>query len=136
MSGQLEPMGGGAQQAPPPRGCERTMSRQTMEEVLLKVQAAQHLASEDPEQAELFLRSALKDCLALGQSSASLHLQLAELLYRLRRTREALAEVLEVLELDPFNLAALGLRQALGRRLQQGTDGSAQATSRVGENGR
>jgi len=94
------------------------MSRQTVEQVLLKVQAAQSLSSEDPEQAELFLRSALKDCVAIGQSSASLHLQLAELLYRLRRTREALQEVLEVVELDPFNLAALSLRQALGRRLR------------------
>src|SRR5262249_44342 len=102
VSGRVESMGGGARQAPPPHGWERTMSRQTKEEILLKVQAAQHLASEAPEQAELFLRSALKDCAALGQSSASLHLQLAELLYRLRRTRQALEQVMEVLELDPF----------------------------------
>ena len=94
------------------------MSGQTIEQVLLKVQEAQALSSEDPEQAELFLRSALKDCVALGQSSASLHLQLAELLYRLRRTRQALAQVIEVLELDPLNLGALNLRQVIGRRLR------------------
>jgi len=94
------------------------MSRQTVEQVLLKVQAAQSLSSEDPEQAELFLRSALKDCVAIGQSSASLHLQLAELLYRLRRTRQAFEQVLEVLALDPFNLDALSLKHALGRRLR------------------
>lgn len=94
------------------------MSRQTVEQVLLKVQAAQSLSSEDPEQAELFLRSALKDCVAIGQSSASLHLQLAELLYRLRRTRQALEQVVEVLELDPFNLVALNLKRILGRRLR------------------
>ena len=94
------------------------MSRQTIEQILRKVQAAQALSSEDPEQAELFLRSALKDCAELGQRSASLHLQLAELLFRLRRTRQALAEVIEVLELDPFNLVALNLRQVLGRRLR------------------
>ena len=129
MNEKLELMGGGARQAPPPCGCERTMSRQTVEETLLKVQAAQQLASEDPEQAELFLRSALKDCAALGQSSASLHLQLAELLFRLRRTREALQEVLEVLELDPFNLAALNLRQALGRRLRSERAAAARSIS-------
>ncbi|HZW87523.1 MAG TPA: hypothetical protein VFF12_00465 [Myxococcaceae bacterium] len=94
------------------------MSRQTVEEILLKMQAAQRLSSEDPEQAELFLRSALKDCAEVGQRSASLHLQLAELLFRLRRTREALEQVVEVLELDAFNLAALTLRQMLGRRLK------------------
>jgi len=94
------------------------MSRQTIEQILLKVQAAQTLSSEDPEQAELFLRSALKDCMAVGRSSASLHLQLAELLYRLRRTRQALEQVIEVLELDPFNLVALSLKRALGRRLR------------------
>ena len=94
------------------------MSRQTLDQVLLKVQAAQSLSSEDPERAEHFLRSALKDCTAVGQSSASLHLQLAELLYRLRRTRQALEQVIEVLELDPFNLVALNLRRALGRRLR------------------
>ena len=122
-------MGGGARQAPPPDGCERTMSRQTIEQILLKVQAAQALSSEDPEQAELFLRSALKDCTALGQRSASLHLQLAELLYRLRRTRQALDQVIEVLDLDPFNLAALGLRQALGRRLRSERAAAARSIS-------
>ena len=122
-------MGGGARQAPPPHGCERAMSRQTIQEILLKVQAAQSLSSEDPEQAELFLRSALKDCAALGQSSASLHLQLAELLYRLRRTRQALEQVIEVLELDPFNLAALSLRQALGRRLRSERAAAARSVS-------
>ena len=101
------------------------MSRQTKEEVLLKVQEAQRLSSEDPEQAELFLRSALRDCAALGQSSATLHLQLAELLFRLRRTRQALEEVLEVLELDPFNLVALNLHQVLGRRLRSERGASA-----------
>ena len=101
------------------------MSRQTTEEVLLKVQEAQRLSSEDPEQAELFLRSALKDCAALGQSSATLHLQLAALLFRLRRTRQALEEVLEVLELDPFNLVALNLHQVLGRRLRSERGASA-----------
>ena len=101
------------------------MSRQTKEEVLLKVQEAQRLSSEDPEQAELFLRSALKDCAALGWSSATLHLQLAELLFRLRRTRQALEEVLEVLELDPFNLVALDLRHVLGRRLRSERGASA-----------
>jgi hypothetical protein len=101
------------------------MSRQTKEEVLLKVQEAQRLSSEDPEQAELFLRSALRDCAALGQSSATLHLQLAELLFRLRRTRQALEEVLEVLELDPFNLVALNLHQVLGRRLRSARGASA-----------
>jgi hypothetical protein len=87
-------------------------------DILVKVQAAQSLCSEDPERAEVFLRSALRDADALGQSSATLHLQLAELLFRLRRTRQALAEVIEVLELDPFNLVALNLRQVLGRRLR------------------
>ena len=110
------------------------MSRQTKEEVLLKVQAAQHLASEDPEQAELFLRSALKDCAALGQSSASLHLQLAELLYRLRRTRQALEQVMEVLELDPFNLVAVNLYRALSRRLRDGADAAAWSSGGVREN--
>ena len=129
MNEKLELMGGGARQAPPPCGCERTMSRQTVEETLLKVQAAQQLASEDPERAELFLRSALKDCAELGQRSASLHLQLAELLFRLRRTREALQEVLEVLELDPFNLSALNLRQALGRRLRSERAAAARSIS-------
>ena len=89
-----------------------------MKDILLKVQAAQKLSSEEPEQAELFLRSALKDSEALGQSSATLHLQLAELLYRLRRTRQALEEVFVVLELDPFNLTAVKLYQTLGRRLR------------------
>jgi hypothetical protein len=92
------------------------MSKQ--DDILVKVQAAQSLCSEDPEKAEVFLRSALKDAGALGQSSATLHLQLAELLFRLRRTRQALAEVSEVLALDPFNLVALHLRQVLGRRLR------------------
>jgi len=95
------------------------MRQRTIEKILLKVQAAQALTSEDPEQAELFLRSALKDCVALGQDSASLHLQLAELLYRLRRTRQALEQVIEVLELDPLNLGAVYLHQAIGRRLQR-----------------
>src|SRR5262249_32710413 len=122
-------MGGGARQAPPPHGCERTMSRQSVEEVWLKVHAAKHLASEDPEQAELFLRSALKDCAELGHRSASLHLQLAELLFRLRRTREALDEVVEALELDPFNLAASSLRKALGRRLRSERTASARSVS-------
>jgi hypothetical protein len=94
------------------------MSRQTVEETLLKVQAAQQLSSEDPERAELFLRSALKDCAEVGRRSASLHLHLAELLFRLRRTREAFEEVLEALELDSFNLAALSLCQVLGRALR------------------
>jgi hypothetical protein len=88
------------------------------DDILVKAQAAQSLSSEDPEQAEVFLRSALKDAAALGRSSATLHLALAELLFRLRRTRQALAEVVEVLELDPFNLVALNLRQVLGRRLR------------------
>ena len=105
------------------------MSRQTIEQILLKVQAAQALSSEDPEQAELFLRSALKDCTSLGQRSASLHLHLAELLFRLRRTREALEQVIEVLELDPFNLAALSLRQALGRRLRSERASAARSIS-------
>jgi hypothetical protein len=105
------------------------MSRQTIEQILLKVQAAQALSSEDPEQAELFFRSALKDCMALGQRSASLHLQLAELLYRLRRTRQAFEHVIEVLELDPFNLAALSLRQALGRRLRSERAAAARSIS-------
>ena len=134
MNEKLKTMGGGERQAPPPHGCERTMSRQTKEEVLLKVQAAQHLASEDPEQAELFLRSALKDCAALGQSSASLHLQLAELLYRLRRTRQALEQVMEVLELDPFNLVAVNLYRALSRRLRDGADAAAWSSGGVREN--
>jgi DNA repair ATPase RecN len=95
------------------------MRQRTIEKILLKVQAAHELSSEDPEQAEVFLRSALKDCAALGQESASLHLQLAELLYRLRRTRQALEQVIEVLELDPLNLGAVCLRQAIGRRLQR-----------------
>jgi hypothetical protein len=112
------------------------MSRQTKNEVLLKVQAAQKLSSEDPEQAEVFLRSALKDAAALGQSSATLHLQLAELLYRLRRTRQALEQVLEVLELDPYNLAALKLYRALRRRLREGADASAETTDGLAENGR
>jgi len=105
------------------------MRRQTIEQILLNLQAAQALSSEDPEQAELFLRSALKDCVALGHSSASLHLQLAELLFRLRRTREALREVIEVLELDPFNLAAWNLRQALGRRLRSERAAAARSIS-------
>ena len=96
------------------------MNRQTVQQVLQKVQEAQNLSSEDPEQAELFLRSALKDCVALGQSSASLHLQLAELLYRLRRTRQALEQVVLVLALDPFNLVALNLERVLGKRLRSG----------------
>jgi len=112
--------GGGAKGriAPPPdcQGCGTTMGK--WDDILVKVQAAQSLSSEDPEQAEVFLRSALKDAETLGQSSATLHLALAELLFRLRRTRQALAEVVEVLELDPFNLAALNLRQVLGRRLR------------------
>lgn len=107
-----------------------------MNETLLKAQAAQRLSSEDPEQAELFLRSALKDVEALGQSSASLHLQLAELLYRLRRARQALEQVNEALELDPYNLVALKLSQVLGRRLRDGMDGCSQATGEVGDNGR
>ncbi|HUM13789.1 MAG TPA: hypothetical protein VLT82_22770 [Myxococcaceae bacterium] len=94
------------------------MVAQTKDDILLKVQAAQSLSSEDPERAELYLRSALKDAEALGHSSATLHLQLAELLFRLRRTRQALAEVIEVLELDPFNLVALNLHRALGRRMR------------------
>ncbi|HEY2436085.1 MAG TPA: hypothetical protein VGH93_02825 [Solirubrobacteraceae bacterium] len=88
------------------------------DDILLKVQAAQTLCSEDPERAEVCLRSALRDAEALGQSSATLHLQLAELLFRLRRTRQALAEVVAVLKLDPFNLVAVNLRQVLGRRLR------------------
>jgi tetratricopeptide (TPR) repeat protein len=93
------------------------MLAQTRDEILLKVQTAQNLCSEDPEKAELYLRDALKDADALGQSSPALHLQLAELLCRLRRTRQALEEVIEVLELDPFNLVALNLHRFLGRRL-------------------
>ena len=104
-----------------------------MKEVLLDAQAAQRLSSEDPEQAELCLRSALKDAAALGQRSASLHLQLSELLYRLRRTRQAFEQVVEVLQLDPCNLVAVKLYQVLGRRLREGTDGSAQATSGVSQ---
>ncbi|RPH66592.1 MAG: hypothetical protein EHM78_23265 [Myxococcaceae bacterium] len=94
------------------------MVSEPKDEILLKVQAAQSLSSEDPEKAELFLRSALKDAEALGHSSPTLHLHLAELLYRLRRTRQALEEVIEVLELDPFNLVALKLHGVLGRRLR------------------
>ena len=106
-----------------------------MEEVLLKLQAAQRLSSEEPEQAELFLRSALKDCAALGQSSATLHLHLAELLHRLRRTRQAFEQVVEALELDPYNLVAVKLYRALGRQLREGVDASTRATGSVGENG-
>jgi tetratricopeptide (TPR) repeat protein len=104
--------------APPPDWQERWTTMSKQDDILVKVQAAQSLCSEDPEKAEVFLRSALKDAEALGQSSATLHLQLAELLFRLRRTRQALAEVGEVLALDPFNLVALNLRQVLGRRLR------------------
>jgi tetratricopeptide (TPR) repeat protein len=111
------------------------MSRQTKDEILLKVQAAQNLSSEDPEQAELFFRSALKDAETLGQSSATLHLQLAELLYRLRRTRQALEQVLEVLELDPFNLVAVNLHRTLGRRLREGADAPARSIGGVRGNG-
>ena len=93
---------------------------QTKHEVLLQVQAAQHLGSEDPERAELLLRSALKAAEALGHSSPTLHLQLAELLHRLRKTRQALEEVTEALELDPFNLAALNLHRIL-RTLRGGS---------------
>ncbi|HTS79149.1 MAG TPA: hypothetical protein VMH40_01000 [Myxococcaceae bacterium] len=91
---------------------------QSVDSILLKVQAAQNLGSEDPERAELVLRSALVDAEALGHSSPTLHLQLAEVLHRLRKTRQALEEVVEVLELDPFNLVALNLYQFLGRRLR------------------
>ena len=84
------------------------MLAQTRDEILLKVQTAQKLCSEDPEKAELFLRDALNDADALGQSSPTLHLQLAELLCRLRRTRQALEEVIEVLELDPFGNEVFG----------------------------
>ena len=110
--------GGAGREAPPPdwQKCGTAMSK--TDDIFEKVQAAQSLCSEDPEQAEVFLRSALRDADALGRSSATLHLQLAELLFRLRRTRQALAEVIEVLELDPFNLVALNLRQMLGRRLR------------------
>ncbi|HZJ55952.1 MAG TPA: hypothetical protein VFD38_17550 [Myxococcaceae bacterium] len=94
------------------------MTSETKDEILLKLQAAQILSSEEPEKAELFLRSALKGAEALGHSSPTLHLQLAELLYRLRRTRQALEQVIEVLELDPFNLVALSLKEVLGRRLR------------------
>ena len=93
------------------------MLARTRDEILLKVQTAQNLCSEDPEKAELFLRDALKDADALGQSSPALHLHLAELLCRLRRTRQALEEVIEVLELDPFNLVALNRHRFLGRQL-------------------
>ena len=89
----------------------------TTDDVLLKLQTAENLTSEDPEKAEVFLRSALRCARALGHSSPTLHLQLAELLYRLRRPRQALEQVTEVLELDPFNLAALRLRGVLGRAL-------------------
>jgi len=85
-------------------------------EILRKVQVAQNLGSEDPEQAELLLRSALREADAIGQRSPTLHLQLAELLHRLRKTRQALAEVAEVLALDPFNLVALNLHRLLGGR--------------------
>ena len=88
----------------------------TKDEILRKVQAAHDLSSEDPERAELLLRSALRDADALGQSSPTLHLQLAELLRRLRKHRQALAEVAAVLALDPFNLVAVSLHQFLGRR--------------------
>jgi tetratricopeptide (TPR) repeat protein len=88
------------------------------DEILLKVQAAQDLSSEDPERAELLLRSALRDAEAIGQSSPTLHLQLAELLRRLRKTRQALEEVIEVLELDPFNLVARNLHRILDRRIR------------------
>ncbi len=93
------------------------MVSQTKDEILLKVQAAQTLSSEEPERAEVLLRSALSAAEALGHSSPTLHLQLAELLHRLRKTRQALAEVSEVLQLDPFNLVALNLH----RRLERGT---------------
>jgi tetratricopeptide (TPR) repeat protein len=86
------------------------------DEILLKVQAAQDLSSEDPERAEQLLRSALRDAEALGQSSPTLHLLLAELLRRLRKTRQALEELSEVLALDPFNLVAVSLLRSLGRR--------------------
>ena len=89
---------------------------ETKNQILRKVQAAQNLGSEDPEQAELLLRSALREAESIGQSSPTLHLQLAELLHRLRKTRQALAEVAEVLALDPFNLVALNLHRLLGRR--------------------
>ena len=114
----MESTGGGARHAPPPSGDEWAKVKPTRDQILLQVQAAQSLLSEDPEQAELCLRSALKGAEALGHSSAALHLQLAELLYRLRRLRQALDEVTEVLELDPFNLVALNLHRALGRRLR------------------
>ena len=86
------------------------------DEILLKVQAAQDLSSDDPERAEQLLRSALRDAEALGQSSPTLHLLLAELLRRLRKTRQALEELSEVLALDPFNLVAVSLLRSLGRR--------------------
>lgn len=95
----------------------------TNEDVLLKLQLAESLRSEDPERAELFLRSALRSAEALGHSSPTLHLQLAELLYRLRRLRQALEQVEEVLELDPFNLVALKLGRALGRALGESVRG-------------
>jgi tetratricopeptide (TPR) repeat protein len=88
------------------------------DDILLKVQAAQDLSSEDPERAEQLLRSALRDAHALGQSSPTLHLQLAELLRRLRKTRQALEELSEVLALDPFNLVAVSLFRSLGRRVR------------------
>lgn len=50
------------------------MLAQTRDEILLRVQTAQNLCSEDPERAELFLRDALNDADALGQSSPTLHL--------------------------------------------------------------
>jgi len=90
--------------------------RRTKDEILRKVQAAQTLGSEDPERAELLLRSAVREAEALGLSSPTLHLQLAELLHRLRKTRQALAEVIEVLELDPFNLVARNLHRILDGR--------------------
>ena len=88
------------------------------DEILLKVQAAQDLSSDDPERAEQLLRSALRDAEALGQSSPALHLLLAELLRRLRKTRQALEELSEVLALDPFNLVAVSLLRSLGRRVR------------------
>jgi len=91
----------------------------TNEDVLLKLQTAETLSSEEPEKAELFLRSALRGAETLGHSSPTLHLQLAQLLYRLRRRRQALEQVTKVLELDPFNLVALKLRRVLGRALDE-----------------
>jgi hypothetical protein len=92
---------------------------QTTEEILLTVRAALDLGSEDPERAELLLRSALRHAKALGQKSVTLHLLLAELLWRLRKNRQALRQVSEVLQLDPFNLVAVNLHQILGRRARR-----------------